>query len=184
MVELYSVFFSMLRLAKNLYDNELLERTPHLFQGLTLREDSFYELAYDTINAIFENTFQDYNEEQMMDVYVFCDPLIDRFCHLCWQYEQRGHLTEEENPYRKEIEQIIRSGFCLNGYDYDFDWKLSASDRGRCRLLFFYGDELCYLDELPEGLLEIREGFQALNCQIEKALSDMSEEKMAEKEAA
>lgn len=184
MVELYSVFFSMLRLAKNLYDSELLERTPHLFQGLTLHEDSFYELAYDTINAIFENTFQDYNEERVMDVYVFCDPLIDRFCHLCWQYEQRGHLTEEENPYRKEIEQIIRSGFCLNGYDYDFDWKLSASDRGRCRLLFFHGDELCYLDELPEGLLEIREGFQALNCQMEKALSDMSEEKATEREAA
>ena len=83
MVELYSGFFSMLRLAKNLYDNELLERAPRLLQGLTLDEDSFYELAYDAINAIFENTFQDYNEERVMDVYVFCDPLIDRYCHLC-----------------------------------------------------------------------------------------------------
>ena len=44
MVELYSGFFSMLRLAKNLYDNGLAERTPRLFQGLTLNEDSFYEL--------------------------------------------------------------------------------------------------------------------------------------------
>ena len=83
MVELYSGFFSMLRLAKDLYDNELLERAPRLLQGLTLDEDSFYELAYDAINAIFENTFQDYNEERVMDVHVFCDPLIDRYCHLC-----------------------------------------------------------------------------------------------------
>lgn len=184
MVELYSGFFSMLRLAKDLYDNELLERAPRLLQGLTLDEDSFYELAYDTINAIFENTFQDYNEERVMDVYVFCDPLIDRFCHLCWQYEQRGHLTEEENPYRKEIAQIIRSGFEFGGYDYNFDWRLSASDRGRRRLLFFHGPEFYYLEDLPEGLLEIREGFQALNFELEKALKGLTEEDAMEKEAA
>ena len=184
MVELYSSFFCMLRLAKKLYESGFADKLPDSFQTLTLDEDLYYNLSYEAADVIFEGTSFYYNENSGVNVYVFRDPLIDRFCQLCWQYEQRSHLTEEENPYRKEIEQIIRSGFCLNGYDYDFDWKLSASDRGRCRLLFFYGDELCYLDELPEGLLEIREGFQALNCQMEKALSDMSEEKATEREAA
>lgn len=115
-----------------------------------------------------------------MDIYVFCDPLIDRFCQLCRQYERSSRMTEEENPYRKEIERIIRTGFCLSGYAYDFDWKLSASDRGRPRILFFCGEEFCSLDEVPECLLEIREGFQALNDQLEKVLRSQTEETVKE----
>lgn len=184
MVELYPGFFSMLRLVKSLYDNGFAERAPSLFQGVTLDEDSFYGLAYDAIDVVFEDTFQDYNEEDSLDIYVFCDPLIDRFCRLCWQYEQRSRLTEDENPYRQEMAQIIRSGFEMNSYDHGFDWRLSASDRGRRRLLFFYGPEFCSVEDLPERLLNIREGFQDVNLQMEKALSDMSEEKTMEKEAA
>ena len=117
MVELYPGFFSMLRLAKNLYDHGFLEKNPGLCQGLTVDEDSFYGLAYDrfflrkavqsllqlkvhilepfadlqkalrqvfqavkglaydAIDVIFEHTSQYYNEEEMLDVYVFCDPL-------------------------------------------------------------------------------------------------------------
>lgn len=184
MVELYPGFFSMLRLAKSLYENGFVEKNPSLFQGMPLNEDSFYELAYDAINVVFADTFQDYNEDQMMDIYVFCDPMIDRFCHLCWQYEQRSRLTEEENPYRRDIEYIIRSGFELNGYDYNFDWRLSATDRGRRRLLFYCGPEFYNLEDLPMGLLEIREGFQNMNFRLEKALSDLDKEKMTEREAA
>ena len=183
MVELYD-FFSTLRLAKSLYDNGIVERYPDLFRGLMLREDPFYDLIYNAVGVIFEHTFQYYNEDKMIDVYVFCDPLIDRFCHLCWQYEQHSYLTEEENPYRKEMEQIIRSGFRLGGYNYAYDWSLSANDHGRRRLVFFYGPEFYGLEDLPEGLLEIHEGFQDVNFQLEKALNGLSEEKTMEKEAA
>lgn len=184
MVELYSGFFSMLRLAKLLYENGFAEKDKSLFQGTPLNEDYFYELAYNAINVVFEDTFQDYNEDEMMDVYVFCDPLIDRYCHLCWQYEQRCRLTEGENPYRRDMEQIIRSGFELSSYNYNFDWRLSANDRGRRRLLFFSGPEFYCLEDLPLGLLEIREGFQEMNFRLEKALSDLDKEKMTEREAA
>lgn len=184
MVELYSGFFFMLRLAKRLVDTGLADKLQGSFRSLVLDEDFYYGLAYEAISVVFEDTFQDYNEDRMMSIYVFCDPLIDRFCRLCWQYEQRGHLTEEENPYRKEIAQIIRSGFEFGSYDYNFDWKLSASDRGRRRLLFFHGPEFYYLEDLPEGLLEIREGFQELNYELEKALKGLTEEDAMEKEAA
>lgn len=184
MVELYSGFFSMLRLAKNLHDSALRDKISDSFQVLRLDEDFYYELAYEAIDIIFENFFSDYNEERGAEIYVFCDPIIDRFCQLCWQYEQRAHLTEEENPYRKRIEAVIRSGFCLSGYDYDFDWRLSANDRGRRRLLFFYGEEFCGLDELPEGLLDIRDGFLELNFALEKALNELTGEKTVEREAA
>ena len=184
MVELYPGFFSMLRLGKSLYENGFVDRDKTLFQQIPLNEDYFYELAYDAINVVFADTFQDYNENQMMDIYVFSDPLIDRFCHLCWQYEQRRRQTEEENPYRRDMERIIYSGFELNGYDYNFDWKLSANDRGRRRLLFFCGPEFYDLEDLPLGLLEIREGFQAMNLRLEKALGELDAKKLMEKEAA
>lgn len=184
MVELYSSFFCMLRLTKRLYESGFTDKLPDSFQTMKLDEDLYYCLAYEAADIIFDETSFYYNEDREANIYVFRDPLIDRFCHLCWQYERRSHLTEEEDPYRKEMERIIRSGFCLNGYNYDFDWKLSVSDRGRRRLLFFYGEEFCDLDELPEGLLEIREGFQELSRQLEKALNDLAEEKSTEKEAA
>lgn len=180
MIELYPGFFAMLRLSKRLHDSGLMHKIPDEFQTLALDEDFYYELAYTAIDAVFETTIRDCNEDRGMDIYVFCDPLIDRFCQLCRQYELSCRMTEEENPYRKDIERIIRTGFCLGGYDYDFIWKLSASDRGRPRILFFCGEEFCSLEELPECLLEIREGFQTLNFQMEKVLSSQTEETVKE----
>ena len=69
-------------------------------------------------------------------------------------------------------------------YNYRFGWKLSTNDRGRRRLLFFYGEEFCGLDELPEGLIEIRDGFQRLNVELEKALSNLTKQSAIGKEAA
>lgn len=184
MVELYPGFFAMLRLAKNLYDSALRDKVSDSFQTLTLDDDFYYELAYESTGIVFENTSLYYNEERIIDTYVFCDPIIDRFCQLCWQYEQRRNLTEEENPYREKIEAVIRSGFGLSGYNYDFDWRLSAKDRGRRKLLFFYGEEFCSLDELPEGLLAIRDGFLELNLAMETALKDLTGKNVVEKEAA
>lgn len=184
MVELYPGFFSMLRLAKRLYDSSLTDKVSGSFQSLPLDEDFYYELVYDANSVVFENTFQDYNEDRGVEIYVFCDPIIDKFCQLCWQYEQRRHLTEEENPFRKRIAAIISVSFDLSSYSYDFDWKLSAKDRGRRRVLFFYYEEFCGLDELPEALLEIRDGFLELNLELEKELSDLTDQNAQEKEAA
>lgn len=184
MIELTPSFFAMLRLAEKLYESVLMDKVSDFFRTLTLNEDFYYELAYESTGVVFENTSLYYNEEKMVDTYVFCDPIIDRFCQLCRQYEQRRNLTEEENPYRKRIQAVIRFGFYLNGYDYNFDWKLSETDRGRRRLLFFYGGEFCGLDELPEGLLDIRDGFLELNLELETALTDLTEKNTTEKEAA
>ena len=162
----------------------LVDKLPGGFRALTLDVDYYIELAYNAIDTVFENTCEYYNEENGEGVYVFCDPVIDSFCQLCLQYEQRSHLTEEENPYRKEMEAVICSGFGLCGYNYYCDWRLSANDRGRRRLLFFYGEEFCGLDELPEGLIEIWDGFQRLNLELEKALSGLTKQSATEKEAA
>ena len=180
MEELYCEFFAMLRLAKMAHDSDLKDKAEEIFRGVSLDCDMYYEMVYELNGSVFEDTSLFYNEEDGIETYVFCDPLIDRFCQLCWQYEQRRHLSEEENPYRKEVGQAICEGFRMNSYSYDFDWKLSAGDRGRRRLLFFYGEEFYSTDELPCGLLDIREAFQELNFRLEKELeAEMAEVKEA-----
>ena len=51
-------------------------------------------------------------------------------------------------------------------------------------MLFFYGEEFGGLEDLPNGLLEIRDGFLELNLELEKALNEQTEEKKVEEEAA
>jgi len=95
MVELYPDFFTMLRLAKNLYDSALMDKVSDSFRTLTPNEDFYYELAYESTGIVFENTSLYYNEEKMVDTYVFCtyvfcDPIIDRFCQLADSIDSAG----------------------------------------------------------------------------------------------
>ena len=181
MVELPYMFFEMLDLAKCLHDSELAEKFHKRFDKLELCEESFYELAYEATGWIFEDSRDYYNNEEEFETWVFYDPLIDRFCQLCQVYEQQNDLSEEQNPYRRQIISAINSAFCFNHYSYNFDWRLSASDRGRKRLLFYIGPEFYELCELPPALLEIREQFQNLVGQLEQSVdaeqSEVSEER-------
>ena len=73
----------------------------------------------------------------------------------------------------REIKKEICTAFNFDGYhyyDYNFDWKLSAKDRGRKRVLFFLGPEFCGLYEMPLALLEIWDGFRYLNQKPEAEL--------------
>jgi len=181
MDELYSEFFEMLRLAKVLHDSAYSETFHKRYDSLVLDYDMCYELSYDAMAIAFEFTYEDYNEDYEFTTWVFGDPCIDKFCRLCREYENRRGLSEKENPYRQEIERIIRAGFQIPGYGYNFTWYLSAKDRGRKRLVFFIGMEFCGHTYVPGGLLEIREGFETLNLRLEAELNDSGAER---KEAA
>lgn len=170
MIELEREFFGMLRLAKVFHDSPFWEVFHEECDYLPLDHDMSFEMAYITIPLVFEYTNEIYREDYEYSVWIFCDPCIDRFCRFCQEYESRKGLSEENNPYRGEVQQIIRQGFQVDGYSYDFTWRLSAKDHGRKRLVFFAGPEFYYLNELPEGLLEIREGFEALNQRLEAEL--------------
>jgi len=172
MAELYSEFFEMLRLAKVLHDSAFSELFHDECDWLALDCDMCYELSYDAMAMAFAFTYEDYNEDYEFDIWIFGDPCIDKFCRLCREYEDRRGLSEEENPYRREIEAIIREGFRFPSYSYNFAWYLSAKDRGRKRLVLFTGMEFCSHVSVPEGLLEIREGFDELNQRLEEELSN------------
>ena len=112
-----------------------------------------------------------YNAEAEIETWMFTDPIIDRFCQLCQEYEKRRGISEEENPYRRDMEQIMHEGLCFRSYDYGYNWRLFPEDRGCKCLLIFTGSEFYSQDEIPEGLLEVKDGFEAMNARLEKELS-------------
>lgn len=170
MEELYSDFFCALRLAKAFADHDQFKELRHRFDGCTLDEDIACEMALMAVDLIFQGTNVYYNEDDGFEVWVLTDPVIDRFCRLCRCYEERKGISEGDNPYMAEIKGTIQSAFSLSAYNYDFDWRLSAGDRGRKRILFFAGQEFYGLYEMPMALLEIWEGFRYLNRRLEAQL--------------
>jgi len=171
MTELYDEFFSMLLLAKNLVDCGLMDQFKEPLGSWVLEGDTYWDLAYEAIGWIFQDTRHYYNEEKEVDTWLFCDPIIDRFCRLCQEYENRAGIKEEKNPYRRDMEQIIHDGFRFDGYSYNYDWRLSPKDRGRKCLLLFTGCEFYSSDEVPGGLMDIKDGFETTVARLEKELS-------------
>ena len=168
MVELYDEFFSMLRLTKSLYEYGMEEQMQKWSGSYKLDGDNYWELVYEAIGWVFRDTRRYYNERLEFETWLFFDPAVDRFCQLCHEYEERMGISEEKNHYRRDIEQIIREGFSFNSYDYDYSWRLSTEDRGRRCLLLFTGCEFYSYDEIFEGLVEIKDGFEALNERLSR----------------
>lgn len=173
MTELYNEFFAMLRFAKNLYDCGLADRFRKSFGSYLLDGDDYWGLAYEATGWIFQDTRHYYNEKNEIETWLFCDPIIDRFCRLCREYENRKGVTEAENPYRKDMERIMYDGFSFSSYSYGYgyDWRLSSRDRGRKCLLLFTGCKFYSSDEVPAGLLDIRDGFGSTIARLEMELS-------------
>lgn len=170
MEDLSSYFFHMLYLAKTVHDNPRLKKGWPSFNSIPLDEDAFYELSMELAVSIFEDTSSYYNEESGIETWVLSDPMVDRFCELCARLETEKGLEEGINPYRRNAEQVIHEGFRLNSYSYDYGWRLSAGDRGRWCVLFFSNEEFYGLEELPMAFMEILDGFQELNRQLEAVL--------------
>lgn len=170
MEELYPDFFYALRLAKAFADYDQFKALRHQFDGCVLDEDIACEMALMAADMVFQGTNVYYNEERDFEIWVLTDPVIDQFCRLCRCYEERENIGEAENLYMTEIKRTICSAFSLNAYHYDFDWRLSARDRGRKRILFFAGSEFYGLYEMPMALLEIWEEFRDLNRKLEEKL--------------
>ncbi len=171
MTELCDEIFPMLRLAKNLFDHGLAEQFKENFGSWKLDGGDCWELAYEAASWIFQDTLHYYNEDKEIETWLFRDPVIDRFCRLCQEYETRGGISEEQNPYRRDMEQIMHDGFCFDGYSYNYDWRLSSKDRGQKCLLLFTGCEFYSSDEIPGGLMDIKGGFEATVARLEKELS-------------
>lgn len=171
MVELYDEFFSMLRLAKRMYECEMAGHIKEWLGSYELGGDNYWELACASICWVFQDTRHYYNERNEIETWLFMDPVIDRFCQLCQRYEELRGICEKDNRYRWDMAQTIHEEFCFSSYSYGYDWRLSAKDRGRRCLLLFTSFEFYGHDEIFEGLSAVRDGFKAMNERMKKELS-------------
>lgn len=171
MIELCDEFFSMLRFAKNLCEYDMADQLKNWFGSCPLDADYYWELAYETIGWVFQSTCHYYNEESEIETWLFMDPVIDHFCQVCQKYEERKNIAQEDNPYQKKMEQIIHEAFSFNSYSYGYDWRLSDKERGRRGLLLFTGCEFCNHDAIFYGLMEIKDGFDAIIAHMEAELA-------------
>ena len=120
MQELNHTFFSVLRLAKIFFDSDVPDKAKNDIGIWELDEDSCYALGLEASEWIFQNTAHYYNERKDVDTWLFSDPIIDRFCRLCQEYERDKGITEEKKPYRSTIEQTIRENFRFDSYSYGY----------------------------------------------------------------
>ncbi len=171
MQELNQTFFSALRLAKVFFDSNVSDEAKKDLGIWELNEDNCYVLGLVASEWIFQNTGHYYNDKKEIDTWLFADPIIDKFCQLCQEYERTKGISEEANSYRYTIEQTIHENFNFDSYCYDYNWRLSPNDRGRKCILLFTGEEFYSQESVPEGLLEIRETFLMLNQKLEAELS-------------
>ena len=99
MNELSTHFFEALRLVKYFHDSPHRERASELFDDVNLNdEDAIFELIYEAMDCVFDQSVTDFNEDYEMEVWVFFDPVIDDFARLCHEYEQRNGLEEGKIP--------------------------------------------------------------------------------------
>lgn len=170
MLELYNEFFAMLRFAKNICDCGMEEQLKDWFGYCPLDGDMYWELAYETIGWVFRDTRHYYNDRNEVETWLFMDPVIDRVCQLCQEYEARKRISEEANPFRRDMKRTVHEAFCFDSYSYGYDWRLSSSGHGRKRLLLFTGCEFYSHDEIFEGLMEIEYGFEKNIKKLESEL--------------
>lgn len=171
MFDLDESFFFNLRSVKRLYDADCIDQVLATCGDHSPADFEFYELAWEIIDCIFEETRGFYNEEREIDAYVFFDPLIDEFCHLMLEYEKRHDLPLGDSDYRKNLTHDIYRSFEIDYNHYDYGFRVYDGIHGRSRLVFLMGCEFCGFDEVPAALAEIKNVLTAHVNQLRKELA-------------
>lgn len=149
--------------------------------------DETYEIVWDAITSVFPDATGYYNDEIEVDTLVIFDPLIDEYCRLCDEYEQKIGSEPGESDMRRETEWFIYNNFDLSGYACDYDFRIYANGHGRRRLVVLSGIEFYGFEELPGALADIHDALEIQVERLRRELTRVSVEKehdIIRKEAA
>lgn len=131
---------------------------------LELCWDNMYLAEQCACECIFQDTKSYYHEEKRVSrhewrdsriVYVFRDPLLNRFDALCREYEAQRSIPKVENPYVRRLEDVIHRAMQFDDYSYDYLWKDGTEDRKGPKIVLFLFEEFCTYSDIPEGLRKI-----------------------------
>lgn len=174
-------FFDNLRTAKRLWDEDMADKFLKTSGDLPVDSEDYYEIAWDGMSSVFNDTRNYYNEneEECIEVHVCFDPLIDRFYELWRAYEKLMGLTPEENSLRERGEKAVYDSFGF--WDYSCGWALYNEKHGRPRLVILSDENFCGLHILPLALAGARRELEDQVIQLEKLLKETQKSKKCKK---
>lgn len=172
--------FEFLRVAKDLYDHGLLDKTLKNLGNMEICEDS-YAIAWEGTSCVFESFRQYFNEDKEIETMVFQDPVITDFYRLCTIYEAQKGVEKADDPYRRNGEDQVYSCFSMDAYC--FDVLLYDGSSGAPRMVFLSGSEFYGHGELPGVLGDVRDTFDFYIKRLKEAL-DAEAAETTQKEAA
>ncbi len=170
-MELEPYFFDNLCVAKQLWDAGASERFLKWCGSYPVDTEDYYELFYDGVASVFEETRTYYNEEDEVETLVLFDPLMDEFFHLCREYERRKGVSREDNPFRSRGQQEVHDSFGF--MDYSCDWWLCDEQHGRPRLVILFNYDFCGHHALPGAVAESKSELKNQIIGLKKALADL-----------
>lgn len=146
-----------LYIAKAFADAGRLEKLIDLC-GDQLMEDSYYEYSSCAWEALCESVYINPKRNYEYDCYTtyiyLSDPVMVEFYRLCKEYEERHHLTEEDNPYYKDSIRCVRACLDVPSYSYSFGIITGTAKKRSSGIVIVYDDDFCESEYLMEGILD------------------------------
>lgn len=169
-MELEPYFFDTLCVAKQLWDAGMAERFMKRCGSYPADTEEYYEIFYDGVSSVYEETNNYYNEEKEVESLVIFDPLIDEFFRLCREYERRKGISKEDNPLRDCGLREVYDSFGF--WDYSCDWRL-CDEHGRPRLVILFSCEFCGQHVLPGAVADSKRELEFQIALLKRALADL-----------
>lgn len=170
-MELEPYFFDNLYLAKQLWDAGVANRFLDWCGSLPVDTEEYYELFYDGVASVFEETKTYYNEEKEIETIVLFDPLIEEFFRLCREYERLSGVSSDANQIRKSGLRAVHESFGF--IDYSCDWWLHDEQHGRPRLIILFNCDFYGQHALPGAVADSRIELESQISGLKKALAQL-----------
>jgi hypothetical protein len=170
-IEGFGEALEIIGLAKELHDTGRRDIIESRFCD-TLCGDSWLENVYGTIESVFSEFLNSYDDNDETEAMVFSDGVISDYYRLAAEYGRSRNIPYEKNPFVIEAEREARRllGFCCS-----MDFKLLGYTKTprtakRSKLIVFAGVCACDCQTgLAYGLLRLRRWFSDKVAESERA---------------
>lgn len=160
MIETDYYWWKTIIILKQFHDHGRLEELLREYGEYEIDGDFIYEFCLTSMTIVFRDTANYFHENLGMEVFVFRDPVLDSFYEVCCQYEKVKGIKPENNPHRAEITNHVRYSLSFDGYNYETYLYTDLDRKGRCRIVLATYEEFFGHDDIPGGLLDIRDALE------------------------
>lgn len=174
-MDLEPYLFDNLYIAKQLWDAGAAERFLKWCGSYPVDTEEYYELFYDGVASVFEETKTYYNEEKEIETLVLFDPLMDEFFRLCEEYERLKGVSPADNQLRRGGQREVCNSFGF--VDYCCDWWLFDEQHGRSRLVILFDCNFCGHHELPGAVANARNELKNQISQLKSKIKALASNK-------